>query len=106
MFKFTGWDLEEPLQIEGVENVIQILKPKDSTTATSLVRRFDFTSTLMRSSVITKQGSEYRSFVKGAPEAISELCTSNVPDDYLKVMEQKTRDGYRVIALATKVLDI
>ncbi len=30
MFKFTNWDLEEPEQIEGVENVIQILKPKDS----------------------------------------------------------------------------
>ena len=56
MFKFTNWDLEEPEQIEGVENVIQILKPKDSQQSTSLLRRFDFTSTLMRSSVIVKQG--------------------------------------------------
>jgi cation-transporting P-type ATPase 13A2 len=43
--------------------------------------------------------------VKGAPEKICELCTDNVPNDYLQVMENRTKEGYRVIALATKTLD-
>ncbi len=34
------------------------------------------------------------------------MCTGNVPSDYLKVMENRTKEGYRVIALATKTLDI
>jgi magnesium-transporting ATPase (P-type) len=42
----------------------------------ALVRRFDFSSSLQRMSVICKNqfDGEYRAFVKGSPEKISELC--------------------------------
>lgn len=30
MFNFTGWQLEEPEQIEGIENVIQYFYPNNS----------------------------------------------------------------------------
>jgi len=45
----------------------------------------------------------FRAFVKGSPEKIQEL-SKNLPDDYEQVLEQYTKEGYRVIALATKLL--
>lgn len=46
-----------------------------------------------------------RGFVKGAPEKIKELCLPNtVPSNYDSTNEEYTMNGYRVIALATKVL--
>lgn len=50
-----------------------------------LVRRFDFTSKLMRASVIVKNFSNgrYKSFVKGSPEKIRELSIpKTVPDNF------------------------
>lgn len=50
---------------------------------------------------------KYRAFVKGSPEKIYELChPSSLPSDYNEVMEHYTKDGYRVIALATKELGV
>ena len=43
--------------------------------------------------------------MKGSPEKISELCDPNsLPSNYDEVMSNYTKDGYRVIALATKEL--
>ena len=43
-------------------------------------------------------------FVKGSPEKIKELCISQIPTEYDTVLEQYTKEGYRVIALANKEL--
>ena len=43
-------------------------------------------------------------FVKGSPERIKELCISQIPTEYDNVLEQYTKEGYRVIALANKEL--
>lgn len=60
----------------------------------------------MRSSVICRDlGNKYKAFVKGSPEKIKELCTSQIPSDYDEVLESYTKNGYRVIALATKELN-
>jgi len=51
--------------------------------------------------------NKYRCFVKGSPEKISELChPDSLPSDYLDVLEEYTREGYRVIALAQKQLKV
>jgi len=48
---------------------------------------------------------QYRVFVKGSPEKISELCQqSTLPENFNLVLEQYTKEGNRVIALATKQL--
>lgn len=73
-----------------------------------LIRRFDFTSALMRMSVIceNKVDGLYRTFVKGSPEKIEELCVaSSIPANYQEVMSNYTKDGYRVIAFASRVLE-
>jgi magnesium-transporting ATPase (P-type) len=58
-------------------------------------------------SVICKNDfdKQYRAFVKGSPEKIYELCNSaSIPTNFLQALEQYTKEGYRVIALATKQL--
>lgn len=57
------------------EGVIAYMYPKDaegSNYRSALIRRFDFTSTLMRMSVICRNAidNRYRVFVKGSPEKI------------------------------------
>ena len=46
-----------------------------------------------------------RSFVKGAPEKLKELCQAGtIPADFDAVNEFYTKNGFRVIALSTKVM--
>ena len=44
----------------------------------ALIRRFDFSSSLQRMSVICKNqfDGQFKAFVKGSPEMISSLCKS------------------------------
>lgn len=61
----------------------------------------------MRMSVICRNAidNRYRVFVKGSPEKIQELClASSIPIDYHDIMSGYTKDGYRVIALAMKLM--
>ncbi len=45
--------------------------------------------------------------MKGSPEKIQELCLAEtMPGNYDEVLEQYTKEGYRVIALAEKPLDM
>ena len=74
----------------------------------ALIRRFDFSSQLQRMSVICKNRIDrgmYKSFVKGSPEKIFELCKrDSVPKNFEQVLKEYTQEGYRVIALAYKDL--
>ena len=54
-------------------------------------------------SIIVKNfnDSTFKSFVKGSPEKIKELCLNNtLPDNYDDIQNFYTRKGYRVLALA------
>jgi len=56
-------------------------------------------------SVICKNqfDNKYRVFVKGSPEKISELCLAeSLPNNFTDVMSSYTKEGFRVIALATR----
>ena len=58
-------------------------------------------------SVIAKNSfdGQYRAFVKGSPEKVSELCDpSSLPDNFSTILDSYARKGFRVIALAQKVL--
>ena len=75
----------------------------------ALVRRFDFSSKLQRMSVIVKNmlDGEFRSYVKGSPERIRELCNpSTLPENFDEILQIYTECGYRVLALATKGLNL
>ena len=53
-----------------------------------------------------KIDNKFRIFTKGSPEKIGELCDPlSLPNNYAQVYSNYARDGYRVIALASKVLN-
>jgi len=72
----------------------------------ALIRRFDFSSELQRMSVLCKNEfdeGDFKAFVKGSPEKISELCRpETLPVDFARVLSRYTTEGYRVIALSYK----
>lgn len=44
-----------------------------------------------------------RVFVKGSPEKLQLICDNqSIPDNFHSVLEEYTREGFRVIALAWK----
>lgn len=58
-------------------------------------------------SVICRNEFDYkfRAFVKGSPEMISTLCLpETLPTNFKDVLENYTKEGYRVIALAHKLM--
>ena len=49
--------------------------------------------------------NKFRCFVKGSPEMIGSLCRpETLPQHFKEVLEDYTKEGYRVIALAQKEL--
>ena len=49
----------------------------------------------------------FRAYVKGSPEKIRELCRpETLPRNFDEILEIYTEYGYRVLALATRPLEI
>ncbi|XP_016160529.1 PREDICTED: probable cation-transporting ATPase 13A2 [Ficedula albicollis] len=72
-----------------------------------ILRRFPFSSSLQRMSVLVKLPGEAsaHAYVKGAPEMVASLCRKEtVPPDFSQVLRHYTSDGFRVLALACKAL--
>lgn len=93
--KASGWKLDEK-----VKNVM--IGPNGK--KIKILKRFQFSSALKRSSVISKIDNKILIGCKGAPETISERLTT-IPQDYEKTYKYFTRNGSRVLALAYKYLD-
>jgi cation-transporting P-type ATPase 13A2 len=73
-----------------------------------LIRRFDFSSKLQRMSVIIKDmlSHSYKTYVKGSPEKIRELCTKeSLPSNFDEILQIYTESGFRVLAVAYKNFD-
>jgi len=71
----------------------------------SLVKRFDFSSSLQRMSVLSlnTQNKTLNAFVKGSPEMIYSLSKqASIPNDFFDVLEKYTKDGLRVLAFGYK----
>lgn len=70
-----------------------------------IIQRFDFTSKLQRMSVISYDlvNNKKCVYCKGAPEKICELSVpESIPANFKQVLENYTKKGCRVIALAYK----
>ncbi|KAI9625520.1 hypothetical protein H4Q26_016239 [Puccinia striiformis f. sp. tritici PST-130] len=128
MFEFTGWSMEEagdslgPKTTKMIERqaalVQTIVRPPGGSTfevedalkstrflELGIIRTFDFASELRRMSVLVKKlkSSTIEAYVKGAPEAMVEICMKEtLPADYEEFLNYYTRHGYRVIAVAAK----
>ncbi|XP_059132830.1 polyamine-transporting ATPase 13A3 [Peromyscus eremicus] len=131
MFEAIGWILEEATEEEtALHNRIMptVVRPSkqllpESTAAGNqemelfelpavyeigIVRQFPFSSALQRMSVVARVLGDKRmdAYMKGAPEVIASLCKpETVPVDFEKVLEDYTKQGFRVIALAHRKLE-
>ncbi|XP_018422668.1 PREDICTED: probable cation-transporting ATPase 13A3 [Nanorana parkeri] len=131
MFEAIGWILEEATEEEtALHNQIMptvVKPPKQPSTELKpagseemelfelqtsyeigIVRQFPFSSALQRMAVVAKVLGEKKmdAYVKGAPEVVASLCKpETVPSDFATVLEDYTREGYRVIALAHRKLE-
>lgn len=74
-----------------------------------ILRQLTFSSTLQRMSVVVRVLGEphLTLYCKGAPETVVGLCRpETVPLDFHSVLHEYTQKGYRVIAAATKTLNM
>lgn len=79
-------------------------KVGEKTEKLHILRRFQFSSALKRSSSIASHGSKTLVAVKGAPETIRSMLTE-IPENYEECFKSFTRNGSRVLGLAYKYLD-
>ncbi|XP_028849231.1 polyamine-transporting ATPase 13A2 isoform X2 [Denticeps clupeoides] len=124
MIESTGWELEEPEGTDdevhatfGNQRVLAVMRPPPQellpqdvsmSQAVAIVRRFPFSSSLQRMSVVTVKpgGQKPLAFLKGAPEVVASLCTrQSVPDQFTGTLHDFASEGFRVLALAYKPLD-
>uniref|UniRef100_A0A8C2TQN5 ATPase 13A3 n=1 Tax=Coturnix japonica TaxID=93934 RepID=A0A8C2TQN5_COTJA len=122
MFEAIGWVsiLEEATEEEtALHNRIMptVVRPSkqlfpESKQATNQemvgTLKFPFSSVLQRMCVIARILGEKRmdAYMKGAPEVIASLCKQEtVPVDFESVLEEYTKQGFRVIALAHRKLE-
>lgn len=130
MFEFTDWEIEElndafnnavtvirPRQSIGVENS-SLLPSLDTnisfgvisapSTELKVTKIYEFTSSLRRMSVLMENSSDKRLkiYTKGAAETVQELCIpETLPSTFNEILQDYSRRGYRVIAVAGKVLE-
>ncbi|XP_063298835.1 polyamine-transporting ATPase 13A3 [Pelobates fuscus] len=131
MFEAIGWILDEateeetalhnrimPTVVQPPKQPLTEQKPAAShemelfelptTYEIGIVRQFPFSSALQRMAVVARVLGDKRmdAYVKGAPEVIASLCKKDtVPADFAIVLEEYTKQGYRVIALAHRRLE-
>uniref|UniRef100_A0A452HIK7 Cation-transporting ATPase n=1 Tax=Gopherus agassizii TaxID=38772 RepID=A0A452HIK7_9SAUR len=75
----------------------------------AILHQFPFSSGLQRMSVITQQlgKDQYDLYMKGAPEMVTSFCRpETVPTDFVKELKVYTTQGFRVIALAHRALNM
>ncbi|CAD8171278.1 unnamed protein product [Paramecium pentaurelia] len=70
-----------------------------------ILKRFEFSSTLQRMSVIIEKDGELKAYVKGSPEKLRELCKKqSVPSSFHKILDFYSKLGFRILACGAKTL--
>lgn len=93
--KSIGWTVEKNDRTHSVAD------PKNSL---KILRRFQFSSAIKRSSSIADVQGRTLVAVKGAPETLKTMIT-NLPPNYEETYKSFTRTGSRVLALGYKFLE-
>ncbi|KFV75437.1 putative cation-transporting ATPase 13A5, partial [Dryobates pubescens] len=116
MFEGTHWEIEDSSTAQDGAGVADTCVVRPGPNASSapvegivILHQFPFSSGLQRMSVVSQKIGEeqYDLYMKGAPEMVSSFCRQDtVPADFLKVLKTYTSQGFRVIALAHKVLNL
>ncbi|XP_025994168.1 probable cation-transporting ATPase 13A3 [Solenopsis invicta] len=117
MFESTKWILKDSdyTHVDKYNSMAPIVvRPPESTSSTknlneiteiSIIQQYQFSSDLQRMSVIVRAAGtdNFRAYTKGSPEMIIKLSkTETVPKNIMSVLEQFTRQGFRVIAMGRR----
>ncbi|KAG7296979.1 hypothetical protein JYU34_019897 [Plutella xylostella] len=122
MFKATGWLLEEPDVPETANYDMltpTVVRPSRNTNINvddyhlplevGIILQNQFVSSLARASVATRTAGEdvVRVYCKGAPDTLHQYCRpETVPANLNSILSQYAEKGYRVIALASRVMEV
>ncbi|XP_072474984.1 probable cation-transporting ATPase 13A4 isoform X7 [Notamacropus eugenii] len=116
MFEATNWKIENSgidFHVRGVPAQAMIVKPSQATCqipvgGIAILHQFPFSSALQRMSVIVQEMEGDRmAFMKGAPERVVSFCQPDtVPSNFASELQNYTMQGFRVIGLAYKRLEI
>ena len=123
LFTFTGWKLKYTSETDmeiGIpdKSIVTVFSAEQSQVIVDeknpniddeiqILKQFPFDPALKRMSVIVwdTKSSTHALFVKGAPETIKTICSSSsLPSDFDSVLEEYSRMGLRIIAVAWKNL--
>ncbi|CAD5112652.1 DgyrCDS1867 [Dimorphilus gyrociliatus] len=120
MFNSTNWVLEEagadsskfetlaPTVVRPTSRDVYYEAQAKLPFEVGIIKQFAFSSSLQRMSVVTRtlRASHMDLYCKGAPEKIASLCDpATVPEDFQARLQQYTKKGFRVLAIAWKALD-
>nr|XP_020820309.1 probable cation-transporting ATPase 13A4 isoform X2 [Phascolarctos cinereus] len=116
MFEATNWEIENSgidFHVRGAPAGATIVKPSQATCqipveGIAILHQFPFSSVLQRMSVIVQElGGNRMAFMKGAPERVVSFChPDTVPSNFASELQNYTIQGFRVIGLAYKRLEI
>ncbi|CAJ0583794.1 unnamed protein product, partial [Mesorhabditis spiculigera] len=124
LFQSTSWEFYEPtspilsekhVEEENLYDVVQpsVMRPPTGATGDlAIISQFPFSSELQRQSVLvhspcSENGKKKVLYAKGSPEMIMSLSKPHtVPADYLKVVNQYSHAGYRLIAVARREVNV
>lgn len=115
MFNSTGWTMSEgdhkykPLVRASFVPPIGTTQRLNGVDEISIIREFPFSSSLQRMGVISrtlnKKSFDY--YCKGAPEMLLNFIDkSTLPTDFHEVLEHYTQNGFRVIAMAHREINV
>ncbi len=129
MFETTGWIFNETEEKSDHCNpVVTIIvrpgkerdlkeklneNPSDEETILNMhyelgiVRRFEYSSKLMRMSVLVRNVNEpyFKVYTKGSPESIKEICREDtIPPNYKRILSNYAIQGFRVLAFSMKMV--
>ncbi|CAH6720163.1 endoplasmic reticulum transmembrane helix translocase [[Candida] jaroonii] len=92
--------------VVGDKDTVERQKPNGKSEKIKILRRFQFSSALKRSSSISSVNTLNKNLisVKGAPETLRSMI-DELPSNYEDIYKSFTRSGSRVLALGYKYLD-
>ena len=104
---YLRYKKEKPLQEEigQISNILDEEKIIKSHYEIGVVRKFEFSNTLQRMSVLVRDINDnyFKVFTKGSPEQIRDLCIpESIPLDFNDVLKKYTMKGLRVLAFSFK----
>ncbi|XP_054441113.1 probable cation-transporting ATPase 13A4 [Pteronotus mesoamericanus] len=115
MFEATTWEMAisgNNVHVTGVPAHAMVVKPCNTSQVPvegiAILHQFPFSSSLQRMTVVVQEmGGDRLVFMKGAPETVASFCQpETIPTTFASELQIYTTQGFRVIALAYKKLEM